>query len=203
MGVNKMIKVQGKLSKNLVVACSGGPDSMAIADFLRRKHNLKLHFVHHKTDASEEAFQFLKNYSNKNDIDFVYSYIDETIPNGVSQEEHWRNQRYKFFYQHKIPVVTGHHLDDCVETWIWSCMHGEGKIIPYSNGNVIRPFRLNKKENFYDWCHRHNIPYVEDKSNNDTKYMRNYIRHEMIPHVLKVNPGIHKVIKKKIISENI
>lgn len=198
-----MIKIQGKLSKDLVVACSGGPDSMAIVDFLSRKHNIKIHFVHHKTDASEEAFQFLKKYSVKHEISFVYSHIDETVPNGVSQEEHWRNQRYSFFYQHKIPVITGHHLDDCVETWVWSCMHGEGKIIPYTNGNVIRPFRLNRKENFYNWCHRKNIPYVEDKSNNDTKYMRNYIRHEMIPHVLKVNPGIHKVIKKKIINENI
>lgn len=198
-----MIKVQGKLAKNLIVACSGGPDSMAIADFLNRKHSVKLHFIHHKTDASEEAFQFLKKYSEKNEIDFVYSHIDENVPSGVSQEEHWRNQRYTFFYKHEIPVVTAHHLDDCVETWIWSSMHGEGKIIPYTNKNVVRPFRLNRKENFYDWCHRHNIPYVEDNSNNDTKYTRNYIRHVMMPHALRVNPGIHKVIKKKIMNENV
>lgn len=196
-----MIKIQNSLPRKLVIACSGGPDSMAITDFLKRKHQITLQFVHHRTESSEEAHVFLKDYAKIEDICLQVDYIDDVIPKNISQEEHWRNQRYKIFHKWNIPVITAHHLDDCVETWIWSSMHGKGKVIPYSNRNVIRPFRLNTKQEFYDWCHRKQVSYVEDKSNNDTKYIRNYIRHELMPHILRINPGIHKVIRKKIANE--
>ena len=199
-----MINIQGKLPKELVIACSGGPDSMAIVDFLKRKHKVMLQFVHHMTDTSDEAFDLLKKYGKDHNIDVFVDYIDPDVPKGVSQEEHWRNQRYDVFFKYKNhPVITGHHLDDCVETWIWSSMHGMGKIIPYRNNNVIRPFRTNRKTDFVNWCDRNNVPYMIDKSNNDQKYMRNYIRHTVLPNVLHINPGIHKTIKKKIINEDI
>lgn len=196
-----MIRIQHKLPRNVIIACSGGADSMAITDFLKRSHTVTLQFVHHQTDTSETAYHFLSKYSRDNDLELVVNHIDSEIPKNVSQEEHWRNQRYSIFHKWQLPVITGHHLDDCVETWIWSSLNGTGKIIPYSNLNVIRPFRLNKKEEFYNWCERHSVPYIEDESNKDTKYMRNYIRHEVMPHVLKINPGIHKVIMKKIERE--
>jgi tRNA(Ile)-lysidine synthase len=198
-----MINVQGKLPKKLIVACSGGPDSMAIVDFLKRKHDVALQFVHHQTDTSSEACELLAKYSKDNNIDIFVDYIDSNVPKGISQEEHWRNERYISFHKHNIPVITGHHLDDCVETWIWSSMHGMGKIIPYCNKNVIRPFRTNRKQDFVNWCDRNNVPYMFDKSNDDQKYMRNYIRHTVVPNVLHINPGIYKTIKKKIINDDI
>jgi tRNA(Ile)-lysidine synthase len=198
-----MIQIQGSIPRKITIACSGGVDSMAITDFLKRSHIVTLQFVHHLTETSEKAYHFLREYANKNNIDLNVDFIDPVIPKNTSQEEHWRNQRYSIFYNLSTPIITAHHLDDCVETWIWSSLNGEGKVIPYSNMNVIRPFRLNKKSEFYNWCNRHNVPYIEDESNNDTKYMRNYIRHTMMPHILKVNPGIHKVIYKKIFSENV
>jgi tRNA(Ile)-lysidine synthase len=80
-------------------------------------------------------------------------------------------------------------------------MHGEGKIIPYSNKNVIRPFRLNRKSEFTNWCRNKNVSWIEDSSNSDTKYMRNFIRQEIIPKAMIVNPGLHKVIRKKILAD--
>jgi tRNA(Ile)-lysidine synthase len=77
-------------------------------------------------------------------------------------------------------------------------MHGKGKIIPYTNQNVIRPFRLNRKSEFENWCRRFNVPWIEDQSNQDTKYMRNFIRHEVMPKVMVINKGIHKVVAKKV-----
>lgn len=198
-----MIKIQYNLPRKLVIACSGGVDSMAITDFLKRSHAVTLQFVHHQTNTSEKAYRFLKDYTDKNDLELVVNHIDPNIPKNVSQEEHWRNQRYSIFHKWNMQVITAHHLDDCVETWIWSSLNGNGKIIPYNNINVIRPFRLNKKDEFYNWCERHSVPYIEDESNADTKYMRNYIRHTMMPHVLRINPGIQKVIMKKIEGEKI
>jgi tRNA(Ile)-lysidine synthase len=80
-------------------------------------------------------------------------------------------------------------------------MNGTGKIIPYENKNVVRPFRLNKKKDLKLWCELKNVPFLEDKTNKDITFTRNYIRHKLMPHALKVNPGLHKVIKKKVIND--
>ena len=78
-------------------------------------------------------------------------------------------------------------------------MHGTGKIVPYSrNDRVYRPFRLTRKRDLELWASLNNVPYIEDDSNKDTRYTRNYIRHTMMPNVLKVNPGIYKTIAKKV-----
>jgi tRNA(Ile)-lysidine synthase len=67
--------------------------------------------------------------------------------------------------------------------------------------NVLRPFLTTRKSEFIRWCIHHNVPWIEDHSNMDTKYTRNYIRNEMMPHVLKVNPGIHTLVKKIVESK--
>jgi tRNA(Ile)-lysidine synthase len=194
-----MIKLQGKLSRILYLACSGGVDSMAALDFLRRNHHVEVLHVNHGTAHGENAYHFVKQYCEKNNIEMSTHYIKGTIPTGPSKEEWWRERRYEFFdHFQDAPVVTGHHLDDCVETWIWSSLHGTSKWIPYRRGNVIRPFRLTRKRDLEMWCNLHSVPWIEDDSNADTCYTRNYIRHEMMPHVLKVNPGIHKTIAKKV-----
>jgi tRNA(Ile)-lysidine synthase len=111
-------------------------------------------------------------------------------------------ERYSFLDKFDC-VVTGHHLDDALETWIWSSLHGTSKLLPHRRGNVIRPFLLNKKECFTDWAKRKGVPWVDDTSNSNTKYTRNYIRHELMPCALRVNPGLHKTIAKKIEDRHI
>lgn len=204
-----MFRIQGKLPRNISVACSGGVDSMAIADFLQKNHNVTLLFFNHGTDTSKDALEFLNEYVDRKNYEFKSTPTATTLSIKVanianpkkkreSLEEYWRKERYNFFYEQDQPVITCHHLDDCVETWIWSCFHGEGKIIPYYNRNVIRPFRLNKKSKFVNWCRRNNVSWIEDSSNQDTSYMRNFIRHEVVQKALVVNPGLHKVVSKKI-----
>lgn len=196
-----MIKMQGKLKRHVNLACSGGVDSMAVLDFLSRKHVVNLIFFDHQTPASLEAKDFLSEYANENHIRMYTGTIQRRKEKTESKEEYWRNQRYDFFKSFMDDVITCHHLDDCVETWIWSSMHGEGKIIPYRNGNVIRPFRLTKKQMFVNWCIDNNVPWVEDESNSSDDYMRNYIRHNLIDKCFHVNPGLQKVISKKIEKE--
>ena len=193
-----MIKLQGKLPREVYVACSGGVDSMAALDFLSNNHDVTILFFDHDTPTSREALHFVSVQAKKYDAGFLYGTISRKKRDDESMEEYWRNERYKFFHSINGTVVTGHHLDDCVETWVWSSMHGTGKIIPYRNRNVIRPFRGTRKRDFELWADLKNVPHVEDDSNADTCYTRNYIRHEMMPNVLRVNPGIHKVIAKKV-----
>jgi len=200
-----MIKLQGKLPRQVMVACSGGVDSMAVLDFLKRKHDVQVYYFNHGTAHGNEAQKFVKSYCLRNNLLYHIRKIDNpNTPKGKSQEEYWREMRYGWMnmLSKYMPVITCHHLDDCVETWVWSSMHGTGKIVPYSNGHgVIRPFRLNRKKELELWCGLNNVPYIEDSSNKDTRYTRNYIRHQMMPHVLQVNPGIYKTIKKKVMAD--
>lgn len=193
-----MINILGKIPRQVVLACSGGVDSMAALDFLRRNHKVTVHFVHHNTKTSDIANYFLRDYCKENNIAFLSTRIFAHKAQRQSQEEFWREERYKYFFAWKnVPVVTCHHLNDAVETWVWSSLNGCGKIIPYRNNNVIRPFLTTTKKSLEDWCLRHDVPWVEDESNLDTSYTRNYIRHELMSGILKVNPGIEKTIRKK------
>ena len=195
-----MIKLLTPVPKNIYVACSGGVDSMAALDFLRRKHSVTAAYFNHYTEHGMHAKHWLHKYCEKHDIGFVSAEVK--IPKGKRQswEEYWRIQRYAFFDSLPFPVVTAHHLDDAVETWVWSSMHGQPKLPEIRRGNTLRPFLATSKLELMDWCIRKNVPWYDDPSNLDTKYMRNYIRHTAMPVVEHINPGIQKTIKKKLIS---
>jgi len=201
-----MLKLQGHISRSIAIACSGGVDSMVIADFLSNNHDVTLLYFNHGTTTGDVAQAFLEQHAHDNNLKLRIGEIaDPRAPKGKSTEEHWRTERYKWLdeqaQQLNTEIVTGHHLDDCVETWIWSSLHGTGKIVPYRRNQVIRPFRLNTKEQFYKWAEKYSIDFIEDPSNTNTKYMRNYVRHELMPHALRVNPGLHKVVRKKVLTE--
>jgi len=196
-----MIKLQNKLPRQIYVACSGGVDSMAAVDFLRRNHDVFVLHFNHGTEHGNKAYEFVGNYCADNDIGFltnVGTFRDKE--RNESQEEYWRSIRYDWLERcTERQIVTAHHLDDCVETWVWSSMHGTGKIIPYSRNNrVLRPFRMTRKRDLELWADLKNVPHIVDDSNKDTCYTRNYIRHTMMPNVLRINPGIYKTIAKKV-----
>ena len=196
-----MIKLQGKVPRKVYVACSGGVDSMAALDFLKRKHDVFVLHFNHGTDYGFKALEFVSNYCADNDIGFLTNVTGQEREKQAreSQEESWRSIRYDWLERcTERQFVTGHHLDDCVETWVWSSMHGTGKWIPYRRNYVVRPFRLTRKRDLEMWCRLNNVPWIEDDSNEDIHYTRNYVRHEMMPNVLRVNPGIHKTIAKKV-----
>ena len=116
----------------------------------------------------------------------------------------WRtsgvSKRYSFFAKVNLPIITCHHLDDAVESWVFTSMHGNPFLIPHKRDNFIRPFLITEKSELSYWAITKNVPYISDPSNNETKYQRNYIRHKMMPHVLRINPGIKKTIKKKYLA---
>lgn len=192
-----MIKLLGKVPKTVTVALSGGVDSVAVTDFLSKKHTVSVAFFHHDTENSERAFKFVTEFCHEKGIGLFFGWINNKVkPKGLSQEEHWRNERYRFLESLNTTVITAHNLDDCVETYLYGALHGLPKVIPYRRNNIIRPFISTPKKDLISWCERKHISWCEDTSNIDTAYMRNYIRHELMPHVKHINPGINTVVKK-------
>lgn len=194
-----MIKITGKISNNAYLACSGGVDSMAVLDFLRSgKKNVTVLYFNHGTEHSNWVQSGLQEYCNNNSIKMIVGHPYREKDKEESLEEYWRDIRYNFLHSFNEDVITAHHLDDVVETYLFSMMHGKQKLINYRKHNVIRPFLTTDKESFERWCENKNVPFWEDKSNKDVKFARNRIRHIIVPEVMKINPGIKKTVKKLI-----
>lgn len=193
-----MITLQGKLPRKIYLACSGGVDSVAALHFLSRNHDVTALHINHNEGNSDDSENLVRALCSSLGCGFVSKRITTTKPVRSSLEEFWRNERYSVFHNIPDTVVTAHTLEDCVETWVWSSLHGVGKLIPYANRNVVRPFRLTPKSQFIHWATKHNLSWVEDSSNTDLSLTRNYIRQVMMPQVLFINPGIATTIKKKV-----
>ena len=195
-----MIHLLGKLPKTVTIAVSGGPDSMASLDFLSNRKNITALLFNHGTECSDISQIVVENYCKKNNITLHIGKISRKKNKKESEEEYWRNERYKFFETFEAPIITCHHLDDIAEWWVFTSLHGNPKLIPHTRGKYIRPFLTNRKEKLLDWCRRKNIDYYNDPSNRNTIYRRSYIRHDVIPSLLEINPGLHKVLKRKVIE---
>lgn len=195
-----MIRINGRIPEKVGVAVSGGPDSMAILDFLSNsKRKISVFHFDHGTKHGREAAEFIKEYCQKKNLELFLNKANRERTKDESPEEYWRNMRYDFFRSYDFPIITCHHLDDQVEQWVMTSLHGEGRLIPPSNRNVIRPFMTTTKEQLISWCERRSVPFIIDPSNSEDKYMRSYVRKNLIPHALRVNPGLYKVIKKKVL----
>lgn len=200
-----MVRLYGPVPARSVVAVSGGVDSMALLHFLTRRRGPRplAAFFHHGTPDSERAHAFLGEVLPRYGVDLRVGYLVGSRPRGVSPEEWWRESRYNFLDSLGCPVLTGHHLDDAAETWIWSSLHGKPVLLPYRRGAVLRPLLLNRKSGLEDWARRNGVEWIEDSSNGDTRYTRNYIRQELMPHALVVNPGLHTVLRKKLLQRRL
>lgn len=198
-----MIKIQGKIPREVGVAVSGGVDSMAVLDFLSRNHKVTAYNFHHSTLYGDAALSVLEDYCDRKDIALRKGKIQNEKPKQKSWEEYWRDERYAWLKGFDQTIVMAHHLDDCVETYAFNMCHGTMSTIPYRHANIIRPFRLTSKDDMIDHCMRHNVPWLEDHSNKDTKYTRNHIRISLLPEMLRVNPGLPKVVKKMLMAEEI
>ena len=196
-----MIHITGKIPRQVAVAVSGGIDSMGALDFLRRAHKVLVLHYNHGTPYAPKAEALVRDYCAEHNLDLIVGKCEEEMPAGVSAEAWWRDCRYKFFTEATdLPIVTAHHLDDVVENWVFTALNGNPFLIPHKRDQFIRPFLTTQKTDFTLWCVRAGVPTIDDPSNDDTKYRRNYIRHTMMPHVLTINPGIRKTIKKKILD---
>lgn len=197
-----MIRIIGEIPRKVAVAVSGGVDSMAVLDFLRRSHSVEvLHYNHGTGSHADEATDLVRDYCSTHGLFNVIGWNKDTMPSGVSAEAWWREQRYAFFEEAtRLPIITAHHLEDVVENWVFTSLNGNPYLIPYQRDQYLRPFLATDKKELKNWCDRKTVPFVEDVTNADTRYRRNYIRHVMMPHIEFINPGIKKTIKKKLFA---
>lgn len=200
-----MMRLLGPVKNIEAVAVSGGPDSMAALSFLKNgNHDVVAIYINHGTKYSAEAQRMVCDYCRHLDIPFFNFYIDNgNKPREKSLEEYWRDERYKIFHNtlHGRLIATGHNMNDVAETYIFTSLHGHARTIPYRNKNVVRPFLITPKSLLKRWCDNNKVPYLDDPSNKDIKYPRNRIRHIILPEMLAINPGLFRVLARRVVKE--
>lgn len=171
-----------------VVAVSGGVDSVVLLDMLRRQSDLVLsvaHFDHGmRTDSSEDR-QAVQDLADEYKLPFIY---DEGHLGSSASEATARAARYRFLRQAKVrsgsqAIVTAHHQDDVLETAILNILRGTGRRGLSSLGNggdLMRPLLHIPKAELLAYAKLHELSWREDSSNQDQRYLRNYIRHRLL-----------------------
>jgi len=197
------VQVINALPREVGVAVSGGVDSMVALHFLRQKHQVTaIHFCHAESATAEAEYAFVAKHCQEHKIPLLLGYQITTRPPGASREAYWRHDRYQYFHSIRMPIVTGHHLDDAVEWYLFTAFNGEGYFMEYQNQNVIRPFLGTTKSEIIAYADKHCVPFIEDPANHDPNFAaRNRIRHNILPEVLRVNPGLFKVVKKRVVEK--
>jgi tRNA(Ile)-lysidine synthase len=197
-----MFKLACKIPKKVEVALSGGPDSVALLGFLAKsRRDVSAAFIHHGTKTSTESLKVVIEVCKQVKVPLRMTTLTSVKQGTKGLEATWRDMRYDFLDQAERAVVTAHHLDDATEWWIFSSLHGEGKLIPRIRGNYLRPFLLTRKEKLIEYCQYNNLPFYIDETNLLTDRPRVLIRNKMMYDCLEINPGLHKTIKKKYLKE--
>jgi len=188
--------------KKLLVATSGGKDSMVLVHLFQK---LKLNFaIAHcnfqlRESESDGDENFVVAYAKQNDITcFVTKFNTENYSKShkLSTQVAARNLRYNWFNeileQEKFDyIVTAHHADDVAETFMINLSRGTGLDgligIPSQNGNIVRPLLPFSRTEIENYVTENNLQWREDSSNASDKYLRNKIRHHIVPVFKEIN----------------
>ena len=196
-------------AKNIVVGFSGGVDStLALAStkqFLE-KHNKKndltaLH-VNHQTQKDSVNWQkHSESFCKKHKINFLCKTVDikET---GQGYEAAARSARLEIFnsLDQGSVIILGHHLDDQVETVFFRVLRGTGlkglggmrRHVNINNIDFIRPLLHITKEEIFKYVNDQKFSFIEDQSNDNNAYSRNFLRNQIIPQIVERWPGAKK-----------
>ncbi len=198
-------------NKKLFLAVSSGLDSMVLLHLFQQL-GYEIAVLHCNFQLRGlESFgdqDFIRDYCEENNISFFTTQFDtEAFAKDykLSTQIAARELRYSWFYElletHKFDyILTAHHADDNLETFIINLSRGtglEGLIgIPEQNDKIIRPLLPFSREEILNYSHDNNIDWREDSSNASNKYLRNKIRHDLVPILKEINPNFLKAFQK-------
>lgn len=192
-------------NKRLLLAISGGIDSMVMLD-LFKKSGFEIAIAHCnfqlRGQESKGDQAFIEKYSEENNIPLFITQFDTKAfaeDFKLSIQVAARELRYKWFYEllesnHYDYVLTAHHADDNIETFLINLSRGSGLEgftgIPIQNDKTVRPLLNFGREEILNYARQHAIKWREDSSNASDKYLRNKIRQEIVPVLKSLNPNL-------------
>ena len=207
-----MIKINLDKNKRYLLACSFGPDSMALFDLLIiNKYNFEVAHVNYglRAEAVDETSK-LTQYCEEKGIKLHIYKVEEEIIRNI--EEKCREIRYDFFQKiiekHRLDaLLVAHNQDDNIETFFLQKnrhniveRYGLETTAIIKNCTVIRPLLDVKKADLLKYCDDNNVPYAIDSSNLSDKFLRNKIRHNVVS---KMDDNARQVAVEEIKNLNL
>lgn len=191
--------------KKLLLTVSGGVDSVVLVHLLKSL-NFDIEIAHCnfklRDKESDLDEQLVINLCTEFDLTFHQASFDTTEyvkTNKLSIQMAARELRYNWFEEIRTKnnldfILTGHHQDDVLETFLINLTRGTGLEgltgIPPKNGYIVRPMLGLTRLEILQYAEENNINWREDQSNASTKYVRNKLRHEVIPILKELNPSL-------------
>ena len=191
----------------IIVAVSGGLDSMVLLDLLNRISSIRLnlhvaHFDHRLRPESEADAIFVRDQSARLGLPItmgsedVRKYASSTK---ISVEMAGRELRYMFLENvmsntGSTHIAFGHHANDQAETVLLRLLRGSssglGGMAPVRDGRYLRPLLDHSRDTLATYAKLNKVSYRDDPSNRDSRFLRNRVRHELLPKLSSFNPNI-------------
>jgi len=191
-------------NKKLLLAVSGGIDSMVLAHLFKTLgYDICIAHCNFglRGDESDGDENFVRKFAIENDIKVFVTHFDTKAfasDAKLSVQVAARQLRYTWFEEllqdnNLDYLLTAHHQDDAIETFLINFTRGTGLQgltgIPQQNGNVIRPLLPFSRDDIESYARENNITWREDSSNASDKYLRNKLRHDIVPVLKALNPS--------------
>ena len=199
-------------SKRFLLAVSGGADS-AVLSHLFRVSGFEFQIAHvnyhFRGEDSNLDQKVVEDFCKKNNIKFHLKDVSEEEKSQMKSLQNWaREIRYNFFFkllekENLDFIVTAHHLNDELETFIINLSRGSGikglSGIPKNENRTLRPFLTFSKSEIYAFAEENNIDFREDKSNQKDDYLRNKIRNKIVPKITEIFPNFLEQFGESIV----
>lgn len=188
----------------VLLAVSGGVDSMVMLHFFRQAElSIGVAHMHFglRGDESDRDAAFVREYCRAAGIEFHEQKVDTrhyAADHHMSIETAARHLRYTWLEEIRSSagydcIATAHHGDDAAESMLMHLIRGTGLKgmtgISPRRGNLIRPLLFSSRNAILQYAQENSIRFIEDSSNQEITYRRNFVRHQIIPACLEMNPG--------------
>jgi len=196
--VERAVEAALENCEHAVLAISGGLDSMALLTAAaslpaRKRRNVVVATFDHGTGkAAGRAAALVARQS----VRCGFLCVSGRASTVGTKEEEWRQGRWEFFRQvaskRNAAVVTAHTLDDQIETVFMRILREAGPrglAGLYAESEIIRPFLNVSRFTLENYVRVKSVPFVQDPSNRDRRHLRNRIRLDILPWIVKRNPG--------------
>ncbi|MFA7209599.1 MAG: tRNA lysidine(34) synthetase TilS [Parcubacteria group bacterium] len=199
----------------IILGVSGGPDSVCLLDIflrLRKTYAFELRIAHvnyglRKKDSLKDE-KFVQELAEKNGL--AIDILRPEITSAENLENRLRDIRYDFFEKirqenHFDLVAVAHNLDDQAETLLMRLMRGSGlaglSAMKFKSGNIIRPLLATSRQEITDYLENRGLESRLDKTNLASDFLRNKIRHGLIPYIENsYNPDIKRTLSDSAVS---